>query len=44
MARMTAHIAQKTFIDLDRKTGVLKVHDAKTGKLLYTLKIKPCNP
>ena len=41
---MTAHIAQTTFIEFDRKNGVIKVYDLKTGKLLYPLKIKPCNP
>ena len=41
---MAAHIAQETFIDLDRKTGILNVYSVKTGQILYTLKIKPCNP
>ena len=41
---MAAHIAPTTYIDINRKTGVLNVYDAKTGKLLYTLKIQPCNP
>jgi len=41
---VAAHIAPTTYIDLNRKTGVLNVYSVKTGELLYTLKIKPCNP
>jgi len=40
---MATHAALKTFIEFDRKNGVIKVYDIKTGQILYELKVTPCS-
>ena len=40
---MTVHVAARTFIEFDRKAGTIRVYDAETGELLYTLKVHPCH-
>ena len=37
---MTTFAGPRTTVEVDSEHGVVRVYDAKTGRLMYTLRIK----